>query len=730
MNNFEFSGFLTITGKQQLEVKEMQHYLKLVIIITLFCIAFISNSSSAKSTELIPVKTKIVGGEVASEGKWPWMSALVDTENELSTTLTVDNTNYESQAFSGGVTGSAIGNTIDCGIGDSQCLDATEKICLIERGVTFFTEKVENCQAGGGIGAIIYNNVEGPIRGTLGVDFTGTIPVVSITKADGVILQTNIGASANLTVIEGIATAQFSTCGASFLGGKWVLTAAHCVDDISPQQLKVNVGEYDLSNGAENAKAVDRIYIHPDYQLDVEFNNDIALIELVDSVDDPAITAITLVSLAESERFIIDNSTVTVAGWGGRRGYDANGGPTSNFPYVLHEVDLQLLPNEQCMSLVAQSSTDAFEGTFTANDIDITDAMICAFIPGGAKGACQGDSGSPLMINTNEGWQQIGIVSWGIGCAAEGFPGVYTNTAVFNNWVNEITSGITIDQRLDFPIQAQDKTASKALEVINNSELSANLTFTIEGDANFTIANDQCNSIAAGATCSLPVNYDAKDVGKQSAHIIISSDNNDIATSSAKVSAQTIALADRIKTQLSSNDNALTWYNGGSDDSSGWQLDNTEAAIVSGNITDNQESVVMLRVAGEGELSFEWSVSSEENTEEPDKPFDALYLYVDGELIQFISGEIIYQSKSVILTADESNITWIYKKDPFSSAGDDNAHLRNIIFTPVAGVTPEPVIPEPVTPEPTKPEASSSSSGGSVAWLPLIIMALISFRRK
>ena len=683
-----------------------------------FCVAFISDSSSAKSTELIPVKTKIVGGgEVASESKWPWMSALVDTENELSTTLTVAETNYESQAFSGGVTGSAIGNTIDCGIGDSQCLDATAKVCLIERGDVNFSVKVENCQAGGGVGAIIYNNVEGPIRGTLGTNFTGTIPVVSITQADGVILQTNIGASANLTVIEGTATAQFSTCGASFLGGKWVLTAAHCVDDISPQQLKVNVGEYDLSNGAENAKAVKRIYTHPDYQLDVEFNNDIALIELVDSVDNPSIT---LVSIAESKQFIIDNSPVTVAGWGGRLGYDANGGPTSNFPYVLHEVDLQLLTNEQCISLVAQSSTDKLEGTFTASDIDITDAMICAFIPGGGKGSCQGDSGGPLMINTNEGWQQIGIVSWGIGCAAEGFPGVYTRTAVFSNWVNEITSGITIDQRLDFPIQAQDKPASKALEVINNSELSANLTFTIEGDTNFTIANNKCNSIAAGATCSLSVNYDAKDVGKQSASIIISSDNNDIATSSAKVSAQTIALADRIKTQLSSNDNALTWYSGGSNDSSAWQLDNTEAAIVSGNITGNQESVVMLRVAGEGELSFEWSVSSEENTEEPDKPFDALYLYVDGELIEFISGEIIYQSESVILTADESNITWIYKKDPFSSAGDDNAHLRNIIFTPVAGVTPEP----------TKPKASSSSSGGSVAWLPLIIIALISFRRK
>jgi secreted trypsin-like serine protease len=710
----------------------MQHYLKLAVITALICVALISGSSSAKSSELLPIKSKIVGGEVAAEGAWPWMSILVETENEISTALTVDNTNYESQAFSGGILGDAIGNTVDCGIGDSHCLDATNKICLIERGgdVTF-AEKVEKCQESGGLGAIIYNNVEGVIRGTLGENFSGTIPVVSVTQADGATLQSNIGASASLTVIEGDATTQSLTCGASFLGGKWLLTAAHCVEDISPQKLKVNVGEYDLSNGAENAKAVKRIYIHSDNQLDVEFNNDIALIELVDSITNPAITAITLVDLAATEQFIEDQSAVTVAGWGGRLGYEANGGPTSNFPSVLHQVDLELLNNQECKSLVAQSSTAALEGTFTPSDIDITDAMICAFEPGGGKGSCQGDSGGPLMINTNEGWQQIGIVSWGIGCAAEGFPGVYTRTAVFSNWVTEITKGIAIDQRLNFLVQAQDKPVSKVLEVVNNSELRANLTFTIEGDDNFTIANDQCNSMAAGATCSLQINYDTADVGKQSANVIITSDNSDISTT--KVSAQTIVLASEIKTQLASSDNALTWYSGGSDDSSAWLFDNTEAAIVSGNITGNQESIVMITVLGQGELTFEWSVSSEENIEEPDKPFDALYLYVDGELIQFISGDVAYQSESINLTVGEHYITWVYQKDSLNSSGDDNAHLRNIFFTPLGGVTPTSfIIPVPATPAqtPTKTTASSSSGGGSIAWMSLIFMAVINLRKK
>jgi len=709
---------LLIANKLQLGVQKMQHYLKLAVITVSLCTIFICDSSFAKGNELIPIKPKIVGGEVSNEGDWPWMSALVYTQSEISTTLTVDTFHYESQAFTGGVAGSATGNTIDCGIGDTQCSGATDKICLIERGDITFSEKVENCQAGGGIGAIIYNHEEGAIRGTLGENFTGSIPVLSVTQADGATLQANIGASASLTVAEEVAFAQSSTCGASFLGGKWLLTAAHCVEDVLPQQLKVNVGEYDLSNGAENAKAVKRIYMHADYQLDVELNNDIALIELVESVNNPSIT---LVDLAATEQFTVDNSTVTVVGWGGRQGYTADDGPTSDFPDILHQVDLQLLTNNECKNILAQSSTDIFEGTFTANNVGVTNAMICAFIPGGGKGSCQGDSGGPLMINTNDGWQQIGIVSWGIGCAADGFPGVYTRTALFSDWVKEITKGIAIDQAFDFTIQAQDEANSVELEVINNSELSANLTFTIDGDANFTIANDNCNSIAAGENCQLQVNYDAATVGKHSANIVITSDNSDITTSNAKISAQTIALANNIKAQLSSADNALTWYSGGN---SPWQLDNTEAAIVSGNITDSQESIVMVTVAGEGELSFEWSVSSEENTDEPETPYDALYLYVDGELIKFISGDVAYKSEVVEFTAGEHNITWVYKKDPSTLEGDDNAHIRNIVFTPVEIVTPT-----PPTPTPAQPKARSSSGGG-IAWLSLILMVVISLRRK
>jgi len=691
----------------------MQHFFKLALISAFLCTAFISGDSSAKSTTLIPVKPKIVGGEVATEGDWPWMSALVYTASNISTSLTVDNISYNSQAFTGGVLGNATGDIVDCGIGDSQCADASNKICLIERGTSTFVDKVTNCEAGGGVGAIIYNNETGSLNGTLGESFSGSIPAVSITQADGVTLQEKLGTSASITVAAGTSLAQFSTCGASFIGDKWVLTASHCVEGVSAELLKVNVGEYDLSNGAENAKAIKRIYMHPDYQLNVELDNDIALIELVESVDNPAIT---LVNSAETEQFAQQPATVTVAGWGGRLGYDAGEGPTENFPDVLHQVDLQLSTNQECKDILAQSLSDTFAGNFTADQTGITDAMICAFDEDEDKGSCQGDSGGPLMIETNEGWQQLGIVSWGIGCAAEGFPGVYTRTAVFQDWINEISQGIAIVQTLDFTIQAINNPRSASLDVVNNSALDANLTFEVSGDTNFTIVNNNCNSLAAGSTCTLDVSYDAAAVGKHSAAIIISADNTEIPTSSTRIVAQTVALASEIKTQLSSADNALTWYSGGSDNNSAWQIDSAEAAIVSGDIDDDQESIVLLTVTGEGDLSFEWSVSSEENTDDPTEPFDALYLYVDGELINFISGDLAYRAESVSFGAGEHVITWIYKKDASTKDGDDNAHLRNVVFTPAPVVTP-------ITPD-------SSSGGGSFAWFSIIFILILCLRKK
>ena len=50
------------------------------------------------------------------------------------------------------------------------------------------------------------------------------------------------------------------------------------------------------------------------------------------------------------------------------------------------------------------------------------------------KDSCQGDSGGPM---TSDGYH-VGIVSWGYGCARDGYPGVYSQTDAFLDFIASV----------------------------------------------------------------------------------------------------------------------------------------------------------------------------------------------------------------------------------------------------------------------------------------------------
>ncbi|RUO63779.1 S8 family serine peptidase [Pseudidiomarina insulisalsae] len=115
--------------------------------------------------------------------------------------VTVAGTGYDANGMDGSARTEATGSLTDCGIGDQACAGASGAICLIERGTISFAEKVQACEAGGGVGAIVYNNESGPLLGTLG-EYSATIPAVGISDVDGAALLGQLGSSTTISVVD------------------------------------------------------------------------------------------------------------------------------------------------------------------------------------------------------------------------------------------------------------------------------------------------------------------------------------------------------------------------------------------------------------------------------------------------------------------------------------------------------------------------------------------------
>ncbi len=88
--------------------------------------------------------------------------------------------------------GSASGSTYYMGTAESTDSGAAGKICVIDRGVISFHDKVANCENSGGAGAILINNEPGMLYGTLGEPNATSIPAVGAALEDRTFL---LGAS-------------------------------------------------------------------------------------------------------------------------------------------------------------------------------------------------------------------------------------------------------------------------------------------------------------------------------------------------------------------------------------------------------------------------------------------------------------------------------------------------------------------------------------------------------
>jgi hypothetical protein len=74
--------------------------------------------------------------------------------------------------------------------------------------------------------------------------------------------------------------------------------------------------------------------------------------------------------------------------------------------------------------------------------LQITILSHCLFhipgVQGGGKDSCHGDSGGPIVKRIGNKHLQVGIVSWGNGCAEADYAGVYTRVSGVYDWITSV----------------------------------------------------------------------------------------------------------------------------------------------------------------------------------------------------------------------------------------------------------------------------------------------------
>ena len=162
-----------------------------------------STEGHKRSAEYVATKLEAAGYAVTrQEFPFTYAETIAEKLTVTGADVPIIIMSYSPSTPAGGITAPLtvipVDATSGCEATDYNPATVAGKIALIQRGGCTFAEKQAAAAGAGAVGAIIYNNVPGPVNGTLGDPTAGKIPTGGVTQADGQALATKEGASVTL----------------------------------------------------------------------------------------------------------------------------------------------------------------------------------------------------------------------------------------------------------------------------------------------------------------------------------------------------------------------------------------------------------------------------------------------------------------------------------------------------------------------------------------------------